>query len=468
MSIVRKSKYRHVFGSIPKREFFYEDLKGSTASLDTNMIKINNKFISYIMEGSGGGAIALFPISDVGRRKNPWPAVRGHTRPVTDMDFSPFNPYVLATTSEDCLVRVFNIPENGIADGESLSEAAVTMHAHGRKASELLWNPAASNILASSGADQIIKIWDVEKGSNTINLEGFEDMIQGFAWNAKGNEIAVQSRDKKVRVFDVRANTVTHDLESHKGSKTSRLCYNNSRNWVLSTGFGQGSDRELTIWDLANTSKPLFHQKLDQSSGVIMPFFDEGTQILFLASKGESNIKYYELVGDAPFCHYISTFGEGTPVRGITALPKVYVNTRTCEIMKFYKLTSKQSIEPVSFTVPRRSEMFQDDIYPDTHDTTRPAMTASEWNSGAIKDLPMFKFTAEGNPDFIDPVALASGSAPSPMDSRSPNPAVAAVGRVGASSEDKAKVAELEAELAAKDQEIAALKKELEELKASQ
>ena len=38
-----------------------------------------------------------------------------------------------------------------------------------------------------------------------------------------------------------------------------------------------------------------------------------------------------------------------------------------CEITRFYKLnTSKDRVEPISMIVPRKTDVFQDDIYPET------------------------------------------------------------------------------------------------------
>lgn len=92
MAFVRKSKFRHVYGQLPKIEQHYSDIKGSSSTLDTNMIKVNEKYISYIWQGTGGGSICVFPVENIGRQPSNPPLITGHTRPVTDMDFSPFNP----------------------------------------------------------------------------------------------------------------------------------------------------------------------------------------------------------------------------------------------------------------------------------------------------------------------------------------------------------------------------------------
>lgn len=42
------------------------------------------------------------------------PLIKGHSGPVVDFDFSPFNDNLLATASEDGTVKLWVIPEEGI------------------------------------------------------------------------------------------------------------------------------------------------------------------------------------------------------------------------------------------------------------------------------------------------------------------------------------------------------------------
>ena len=62
-------------------------------------------------------------------------------------------------------------------------------------------------------------------------------------------------------------------------------------------------------------------------------------------------------------------------------MPKRGVNAHENEVARAYKTVNDTHIEPVSFIVPRRSENFQDDIYPATVGLT-PAMGASDWFAG--------------------------------------------------------------------------------------
>lgn len=314
-------------------------------------------------------------------------------------------------------------------------------------------------MLASSGADRVVKVWDVEHKTSIFDIEGqHNDTIQDFQWNQLGSIIATQCRDKFIRLFDVRTGQKVSELKAHQGAKCAHLAFNNTRGWMMSVGFGQGSNRQLLIWDLKDPSKPLHTLAIDQASGVMYPFFDEATQILFITGKGEQNIRYYELTDEAPHCFYLSTCQEGSPQRGITALPKQYVNTKKCEIMRFYRLTDKDTIEPLSMIVPRRSEMFQADIFPPVVDSTTASMTCDEWKGG--KDTPRryFVFNAEGKPEYCD-AEKAGTIAAIPVTSTSPTP----------SSNDtvpKSQLDEANKKLAEKDKTIEELKAKIAELEA--
>jgi len=61
--------------------------------------------------------------------------------------------------------------------------------------------------------------------------------------------------------------------------------------------------------------------------------------------------------------------------------PKVSMDLATCEIARLLKLTGN-AIEPISFTVPRKGDIFQDDLYPPTAGG-EPALSADKWLSGS-------------------------------------------------------------------------------------
>ena len=83
--------------------------------------------------------------------------------------------------------------------------------------------------------------------------------------------------------------------------------------------------------------------------------------------------------------HYINTYQSSEPQRGIGHMPKRGCDIKNCEIGRFFKLHSKGLCEVISFTVPRKSDLFQEDIYPDTASSI-PALTADEWISGVDRE----------------------------------------------------------------------------------
>jgi coronin-1B/1C/6 len=83
--------------------------------------------------------------------------------------------------------------------------------------------------------------------------------------------------------------------------------------------------------------------------------------------------------------------------------------------MRAYKTVNDSYVEPISFTVPRRAEVFQSDIYPPAIGL-KPAVSAAEWLSGK-----------DGVPAKIDLESIYEGNAPKEVlaDYKPPTPAPA-------------------------------------------
>lgn len=157
------------------------------------------------------------------------------------------------------------------------------------------------------------------------------------------------------------------------------------------------SERQYSLRSEANLKEPIILETLDTSNGVLFPFYDPDVNLIYLCAKGDSNIRYFEITDEAPFVHYISTYQSTEPQRGMGWMPKRGCDILNCEIARFYKLHSRGMVEVLQFTVPRKvcprparpilshfslqSELFQEDIYPDTAGDV-PALTAEEWAAG--------------------------------------------------------------------------------------
>ena len=155
-----------------------------------------------------------------------------------------------------------------------------------RKIGHVLFNPAANNILATSSGDYTVKAWDVEAGSPKLTMK-HSDIVQALSWSANGSLLVTTSRDKKLRIWDVRQEKPAHIGPGHGGAKASRVTWMGEHDRIATTGFSKMSDRQLGLWDIRQAEQPMDgFERLDSGSGVCMPFWDDGTQCLYLAGKG--------------------------------------------------------------------------------------------------------------------------------------------------------------------------------------
>ncbi|KAI1801624.1 DUF1900-domain-containing protein [Daldinia bambusicola] len=431
---VRASKYRHVFGKSTRKEFCYDNIRISRNAWDTNLVKVNPEYLSVNWEASGGGAFAVIPLGEKGKLPDVIPLFRGHTAAVLDTDWNPFNDRLIASASEDGKIMIWEVPQGFtlFTDAEEPTDVAPVskLTGHTRKVGQVLFNPAAENILASASGDFSIKIWDVGTGSAVHALK-HPDIVQSLSWNANGTMLVTTSRDKKLRVWDVRQERPTHEGPGHEGAKNSRTVWLGEHNRFATTGFSRMSDRQLALWEPGNNT-PVVNTTLDSISGVCMPFWDDACNCLYLAGKGDGNIRYFEYENDK--FEFLSEYKSIEPQRGIAFLPKRGVNVHENEVMRAYKTVNDSYIEPISFTVPRRAETFQSDIFPPASGA-KPGVSASEWLSGKTGLPPKIDFESiyEGNApvevpaDYQPPAAApAPAPAPKPAPKKDPEPAPAA------------------------------------------
>ncbi|KAL2395444.1 Coronin-like protein crn1 [Exophiala dermatitidis] len=384
---VRSSKYRHVFGRPTRKEQCYDNIRVSKNAWDSNLIKVNPEYLSVNWESSGGGAFAVIPLKEKGRLPERIPLFRGHTAVVLDTDWNPFNDSLIASGADDGKVFLWRVPDDftlhlDLPPDEIQDVAPVgKLSGHPKKVGHVLFNPAAENVLASAAGDFTIKIWDIEAGAAKLSLKVGE-VIQSMSWSANGSLMVTTSRDKKLRIWDTRQEKPIHEVPGHAGAKNSRAVWMGEHDRVATTGFSRMSDRQLALWDIrAPQAGPIDgFQMLDSISGVCMPFWDDGTQCLYLAGKGDGNIRYYEYEHDK--FEYLSEYKSSDPQRGVAFIPKRGVNMHENEVMRAYKTVNDSYIEPISFIVPRRAETFQEDIYPPTVGL-KPAMSSKEWFEGA-------------------------------------------------------------------------------------
>ncbi|MFH4976226.1 hypothetical protein AB6A40_002935 [Gnathostoma spinigerum] len=209
-----------------------------------------------------------------------------------------------------------------------------------------------------------------------------------FSYNA--TEFAVSTKSRQLIIYDARtaqvkrSSTLVHDGSMlphvvHCGRKVE-----NER--LITTGNSRNTRRQIAVYHANSIDCPLITVDVDGASGRLIPIADNDLNLLYVAGKGDSNIRFYELYEESP---HISYLNESAGTRALTAvgyLPKRGLDVAQCEIMRLFRVDAEQLvIEPMSFIVPRRADSFQVDLFPPTRSPT-PALSFAEWFGGLDRE----------------------------------------------------------------------------------
>ncbi|XP_074621834.1 coronin-7-like [Acropora palmata] len=387
MKRFQASKYRNAAPKIPKKEEYISGIRvGDLKSCFGNHIKASDKFMTFNVE-SGGGSLGVLPLGDVGRKDHFLPTLHAHSDFVTDMDFSPFDGRILATGSYDCSIKLWKIPDEGI--NQELSSTLCKLPSQSGRVENVLFHPSASEVLGSSCGTSLT-VWDLQKQQSKYNLDSHGDIVQSFCWKGDGSLSATSSKDKKIRILDPRCSSIVGQCDGFSGLIDSRILWLGTTDRILGSGFNAAHHREVIVWDVHNLAKPIQTLRFDTSSGgILMPFFDPDTNMLFLAGKGDSFIHYLEASSSAAsFLTQNSTQIFDEQHKGMAIVPKLAMDVMSGEVVRLLQLT-KSTVVPLSYCVPRRSyKDFHADLFPDTV-AREASMTAEEWFSGS--NIPMKK-----------------------------------------------------------------------------
>ncbi|XP_062287588.1 coronin-2A isoform X2 [Scomber scombrus] len=383
----RSSKFRHVFGKAATKESCYDGVPITRSVQDNNFCSVNPRFLAVITECAGGGAFLVLSVHHTGKVDPHQPRVSGHRGNVLDIKWNPFNDYCIASCSEDTTVKVWDIPPHGVL--KNLTVPWKDLQGHSRRVGLVEWHPTAKNILFSTAYDYKVMIWNLDCPEQVIKnpvrtISHHTDVVLSMSFSTDGSLLATTCKDRRVRLMESRSGNLLREANS-KTHKASKVLILGNMKMLLTSGTSRWNDRQIALWDQDDLSVPLLEDNLDGSSGVIFPFYDPDTHMLYLAGKGDGNIRYYEISSEKPYIHFLTEYRSHLPQKGMGVMPKRGLDVSSCEVFRFYKLvTIKGLIEPLSMIVPRRSESYQEDIYPMTAGN-KPALSSEEWLSGIDK-----------------------------------------------------------------------------------
>ena len=78
-------------------------------------------------------------------------------------------------------------------------------------------------------------------------------------------------------------------MKGHEGTKPSKAVFCQSSDGkpdrLFTTGFSRMSERQYALYDFTEKDTPLTISNIDSSSGVLFPFYDGGTNMVYLVGK---------------------------------------------------------------------------------------------------------------------------------------------------------------------------------------
>merc|ERR1712048_159396 len=95
----------------------------------------------------------------------------------------------------------------------------------------------------------------------------------------------------------------------------------------------------MGIWDPKKMDACLHTEEIDSASGVMMPFYDEDTSMLYVGGKGDGNVRYYQLWDDGPTpVTELDCYASSATAKGLCFLPKLACDVKACEVGRMMKL----------------------------------------------------------------------------------------------------------------------------------
>uniref|UniRef100_A0A4W5LTP8 Coronin n=1 Tax=Hucho hucho TaxID=62062 RepID=A0A4W5LTP8_9TELE len=378
------SKFRHLQGVVLHRDTHFTNLKrlNLTTPGECDGFCANRHRVAVPL-ATAGGQIAIFELSQAGKLADTGLPTIQNSVNVADFSWDPFNSHRLVVAGDDAKIRVWQVPKGGLT--ETLTEPEAILQGHTEKIYSVKFHPLASGLLASSSYDQTVRLWNLESGDEVKALRGHQDQIFGMAWSPDGKLLATVCKDGKLRIYDPRksADPVQEGAgpEGHRGARVVWVC---DGIYLMVSGFDSRSERTLYLHSAESLSSgAIASAPTDVSPSTLIPFYDPDTSVVILTGKGDTRVYIFEIVPEAPYFLECASFNSSEPHKGLAFLPKTECVVQEVEVARGLRL-SKTSIEPVAFRVPRvRKEFFQDDVYPDTAVWWESSLTASAWLAGS-------------------------------------------------------------------------------------
>lgn len=365
----RLARYRGIFADTPRKEALYSGLLNHSKKPNRNkpIVKASRFFIATTGRGPDG-SFSVLPIDKPGEVAASEPIVKGHTSEITDIAFNPFSEFIVASASKDKSVLIWKIPRKGLTS--EINDPKGTLEGHTGGVSVIKYHPTTEHLLVSAATDNTVRLWDVQSNQSIYSSD--HSAVVDVFWNDIGNEFFLRSMDKDASLCDARSGNF---ISSLPGTAEHFIIFAGSSEMAITL---DPISSVMKVWDVRNTSAEVKQATLDEPmSSDISPLFDADVKLLYLMDKSNRSLSIFDCSGRTSPLQKLFTYKAKSVGLSVALIPKRAANIAGCEIARVVKLTS-DSIEPLSFSVPRIHDSFQEDLYPPTFNGTA-SQTKEQW-----------------------------------------------------------------------------------------
>src|SRR5207244_2785554 len=89
-----------------------------------------------------------------------------------------------------------------------------------------VFHPTVENVMLSHCGGKQVKIFDLEANAEKLSLPAVHTaLITSVAFSYDGSLVTTFCKDKKLRIFDPRANNLVSEVNSHDGAKGGKAIF---------------------------------------------------------------------------------------------------------------------------------------------------------------------------------------------------------------------------------------------------
>ncbi len=146
--------------------------------------------------------------------------------------FSP-DSHLIATGGADAIIRYWDV-DTGIPVSTSIG--------HGKTVTSLAFSPDGTQLVSGS-SDWTVKLWDVESGNNIRTFSGHTDAVNAVAFTPDGSHVVSASSDSSVRIWNIEDRS-SRELRAGT-SALSGVDISSDGRWLAATSVSN----DLVIWN---------------------------------------------------------------------------------------------------------------------------------------------------------------------------------------------------------------------------